>query len=770
VAEEPKTESKAARFTPDEVIAKQRNRQLLIMTVIIVVLSGLVWLANRNSTEDSPLEEIMLVGGSREDPGILAKDVHRIQIWKGKSDKPFELAREGEEWRVPSRFNAPADKADVDSLLTRIVDSARLSRASTTTESQYIVYGLNDEDAVHVRLVNAQGSEMLQFMIGRSENGSRDFVRLIGAGKPEGIFELAGLGGSFDTLYSALNLDGNGEPKAARWISTSGFEPLPFEAVAQEITIKDGEQSLTFSRKPNSDPAGDEWMLTSPRKGDADGSAVRSVIDTLQNYHANDIAGRDTDAVSLGVSAATRSVTIRYTVEADIHTVNLYFGKTNDEGEVAVWLKTQNKGEFIWWAGDFVLSRIFRPVSEYMRKVRLNVVPDGVNADTLTVDDNGVILRLVRESEGAASTWKIEQPWPNEADRIEVANLLTGLSTLQGYPVNDALDRNELGLGPNVSTRVITATYAGEGTPPAVKTAMLYFGKMQQGEIPVMRVLDGVEVIYWVRQDVVGKLFLPPTTYVKLADVALLARGQMPNDVRVQNGDAILQLSRAAAEGAQKQWRILEPWDEIADQAEADALARVLSELRGVKLSAPLDKQQYKLGAGLSTRRIDIRTGEADAIKTTQLFVGDLKDGMPSALVIKPDGAEEFWLLRTNDLYPLFLSPADYRVLPQFSGKVRHILLSWKGRFAGAAPKDPERTRDQAWTLANDIVDRHSKGEDFVKLQQQYNEDGDPTAVYDVSPTERLVKPFLRLSSQLKVGEAGIVESAYGFHVIKRVE
>ena len=768
MADEPKTEPKAERFTPDEVIARQRNRHLMIMTAIIVVLSGLVWLANRADTEEKPLEEIMLVGGTRDAPAITAKDVARIQIWKGKPDKPFELARDGDEWRVPSRFNAPANPADVGSLLTRIMDSTRLSRASTTTESQYLLYGLNDEDAVHIRLVDAKGAELLQFMIGRSETGSRDFVRLVGQGQPEGIFELAGLGGKFETLYSALNLDSDGEAKAARWVSTAAFEPLPYLATAQGLTIKDRDTTLTFSRKAGSDPAGEEWELTAPRKGDADAAAISGVVDILQNYHAADIAGRDTDAIKLGMGDAKRELKITYSMDSDVRVVHLYFGNTNEDGQIAVWLKTQDKGEFIWWADESALSRIFRPAFDFMRKVRLNLVPDGVNPSSITVDDGGVVLKLASEAAGAVTTWKIEQPAPGEADRNTTSMLLAGLSMLQGYPVSDAIDKAGMGLGPGASTRSIAAQYAGEGD--AVKTAILYFGKTQQGEMPVMRVLDGVEVIYWVQQDAANRLFQPPTNYIKLAEVELLARGQTPNDVRVQDGDEVLQLSHTAAEGGQKQWRILEPWEEMADQSDADVLIGALSGLRGMKLAAPLDKEQYKLGAGYSTRRVDVRTGEVDAVKTTQLFIGEPKDGMRAGLVIKPDGTEEFWLFRGNDLYHVFVAPVDYRVLQPFSGKVRHILLTWKGRDPNVLPKDAERTEEQAWALANDIVKRHLVGEDFVKLQEQYNEDSDPTAVYDVDPTKRLVKPFLRLSSQLKPGETGIVESPYGLHVMKRLE
>ena len=80
------------------------------------------------------------------------------------------------------------------------------------------------------------------------------------------------------------------------------------------------------------------------------------------------------------------------------------------------------------------------------------------------------------------------------------------------------------------------------------------------------------------------------------------------------------------------------------------------------------------------------------------------------------------------------------------------------------------RPWDRSWAMAEDIVKRARAGEDFVELQKQYNEDGDATHVYDVSPTESLVKPFLRLSSELKVGEVGTVESNFGIHVIKRIE
>ena len=799
MSDAPKTE--AARFTPDEVIAKQRNRQLLVVSVIIVVLAAAVWGTRMTRTAEAPLKEVSLIGGTKEDPRVKKEDIGRIQIWKGPDGEKLELVREGDDWRVPSRFNAPATREDVDSLITRIYDSSRLNRASTTTQTQFINYSLNDEDAVHLRLEGAQGKEFLHVLVGRAEGGMRDFVRIAGEGAPEGVFELTGLGGQFDTLYGALNLDAKGQPAAKRWINTKSFAPLPFEAVAQEITIQDDHNALTFNRESGSDPAADQWLLTSPRKGEADGTNVRAIVDALSNYHASDIAARVEDAAKFDLVAPAKELSIKYTVGEKMTTMHLYFGKKNDNGEIAVLLKTADKGEFIYWASDFVLTRIFRPTLEFMRKVRINLIPDGVNVDTLNVQDGDATLALTRESVGAVPVWKMTAPLEMEADRVKVSNLLTTLNTLQGYPDSSEFDRSALELGPGLSKRVVTAVYPvtrpaddsdgddepdtpdGDETTPAetpeetpaettpkLKTAILYFGKMQQGELPVLRVIDGVEQMYWVKADAGDALFQSATDYVKPTDVALVGAGKKASVVRVAKDEAVLELTSAPDAQGQVQWRIQQPWDEIADQASADALLRAAQNLRGAKLPQPLDKAAYGLGEGLSKRQLDLQLKAGETTSNVVLYIGSKLSGLHTGMVVRADGAEEFWLFSTGQLFELFASPADYKVLGTFDVKVRHILLTWKGRAPGLAPKDPNRTEEQAHELANDIVRRTIEGEDFVELQKQYNEDSDPTHVYDVSPTSGLVKPFTRLSSELKVGEVGIVESNYGLHVIKRIE
>src|SRR5690606_4881362 len=105
--------------------------------------------------------------------------------------------------------------------------ATRLNRPSTTTTANYERFGLDDDQAVHLRLVGDNGVELLHIMVGQAELGGRDFVRLLGESAPEGVFELTTLGGSFESVYNALNIGSDGNPSARGWVSTSEFAPLP---------------------------------------------------------------------------------------------------------------------------------------------------------------------------------------------------------------------------------------------------------------------------------------------------------------------------------------------------------------------------------------------------------------------------------------------------------------------------------------------------------------------------------------------------------------
>ncbi len=119
---------------------------------------------------------------------------------------------------------------------------------------------------------------------------------------------------------------------------------------------------------------------------------------------------------------------------------------------------------------------------------------------------------------------------------------------------------------------------------------------------------------------------------------------------------------------------------------------------------------------------------------------------------------------------------------------VQNILIGFKDAvgFSGSAlAKALARTQQQANILAQDLLNRAQKGEDFDQLVKEFSDDPFP-AVYTMANTgitpesneisrESIVQAFGDLSFQLQVGEIGITKydsqtSPYGYHIIKRLK
>lgn len=124
------------------------------------------------------------------------------------------------------------------------------------------------------------------------------------------------------------------------------------------------------------------------------------------------------------------------------------------------------------------------------------------------------------------------------------------------------------------------------------------------------------------------------------------------------------------------------------------------------------------------------------------------------------------------------LESADILARPAKDGTfhVQHVLIGWKDvPAAKRRPLDPRaaaRTKADADKLAKEILDKVKAGADMVALMKEYSEDPgskDNGRTYEVSASAGLVPPFKNLSLRLEEGEAGMVITMFGWHVIKRV-
>jgi parvulin-like peptidyl-prolyl isomerase len=110
-------------------------------------------------------------------------------------------------------------------------------------------------------------------------------------------------------------------------------------------------------------------------------------------------------------------------------------------------------------------------------------------------------------------------------------------------------------------------------------------------------------------------------------------------------------------------------------------------------------------------------------------------------------------------------------VEPAPPGTVRasHILVSYKGVPQTSAT----RSKAEALKLAQDLLARAKKGEAFDALAKQYSDcpsakDGGDLGFFRQG---QMVPPFDQAAFSLKPGQmSGIVETQFGYHIIKRVQ
>lgn len=102
----------------------------------------------------------------------------------------------------------------------------------------------------------------------------------------------------------------------------------------------------------------------------------------------------------------------------------------------------------------------------------------------------------------------------------------------------------------------------------------------------------------------------------------------------------------------------------------------------------------------------------------------------------------------------------DISVLSNFIGNkgasVQHILIL--------------NDTENASQVAADVLQKAKNGEDFVELMKQYNDDTSEKETGYTFPEGEMVPSFETAAFSLKIGEiSDIVESDYGFHIIKRI-
>jgi parvulin-like peptidyl-prolyl isomerase len=98
---------------------------------------------------------------------------------------------------------------------------------------------------------------------------------------------------------------------------------------------------------------------------------------------------------------------------------------------------------------------------------------------------------------------------------------------------------------------------------------------------------------------------------------------------------------------------------------------------------------------------------------------------------------------------------------------VQHILFLYEGGDASEPRSDAESLK-----LAEDMLERLRGGEDMTALALEYSEDSGVLSnggIYTFSRNDNLAREFIDWSFAAEAGDMGIVETAYGYHVMRLV-
>lgn len=204
--------------------------------------------------------------------------------------------------------------------------------------------------------------------------------------------------------------------------------------------------------------------------------------------------------------------------------------------------------------------------------------------------------------------------------------------------------------------------------------------------------------------------------------------------------------------------------DTIKNSAIDDAVKELIIILKGAENGITLDEtEKQQIQSQISN--ITANYGEDGfALRARTMGVASIKQYAKMyekvmALQKVEDDMEE----NAASYYPEDSSVLNDYIQPD-KASVKHILISTE------ADGDEEVDVNAKREMAQSILDRINAGEDFDALRKEFDEDpGQTDAGYTFGSGE-MMPAFEEAAFALNIGEvSGIVETSYGFHIIKRI-
>lgn len=387
-----------------------KPRNLIILAVIVVAVAAYIFFYERHQlTSDEARERAAKVF-----PDFDQDTVQSLEISNNHGE--FHLAKTGDNWRLVSPIDFPADSSAVSSLLGSL-ENLEQERQLSAEEVDPGAYGL-DEPELRV--------------VAESDGGDR-FELAVGDQTPLGSNRAVQRAGETDVVLCSQLFVGNLDKELDDWRSRDLVEVVADDVASVQVVTATDRIHVVRDE--------DSWRLLEPIEDLAERDHMRNLISDFNGLRIEEFIDGEVDPGDLGLDEPSYRVTLVRREGSD--PVQLDFGDSRDDDGLTRVACRRNGTEY-FWVNDRAATRLAKaPVTWRSTKV---FAFDTWDAEGLTIVSGDQRIQLSREE----SQWQL--PDGGELDYGAVQDRLTTLSDLEAreydlvIPGTDQLGRVDLTL------------------------------------------------------------------------------------------------------------------------------------------------------------------------------------------------------------------------------------------------------------------------------------------------------------------------------------
>ena len=272
------------------------SKKVLLM-ILAIIIGGISLYLNSDSEYTVDLKIPVAIAALSE---LELDRVARIEMTKG--DSSVVLVKENQDWSLPSAWDSPGDRAEIDRLLADIRAIADPEKRASSASS-HDNFQVGPDAGLRISLLDSAGGSLCDLVLGkRDPDGSgRSFIRITGE----------------DTVYSVTgNLlfrtgFGAGSLEAGNWTDKNLFR-LPVNSEVRRLTIGSSDGVVRLERESTTVPDATQqptetaeaedpvWMIVEPQRAAADDTTVKGVLSSLRNVRAAEPAD-PSDLAAIGL-------------------------------------------------------------------------------------------------------------------------------------------------------------------------------------------------------------------------------------------------------------------------------------------------------------------------------------------------------------------------------------------------------------------------------------------------------------------------------------